>query len=316
MILYLNPGGPNPTSGGTRKLLGHVEMLKANGFLAMAVDHGRLAGMQLDPSTDIVIVPEVYGDFLNYGIPHPVRRVGFVQNSYLTMKYGCHDPVNNHPFMVTEDLVAIFTESQHTEDRMREMFPNLQVPLIRTHSSGNDRNGQDAGFVYGEWPREKRVVFFAYKHEHLNGLVFDDLPLPSGWSTLCLAGMSDAEIAHTMRTSAIFAAPNIEEGLCAPTQEALLSGAIIVAWPGGPTGQKAVGGPLEYTLGRSVLAIQDDITDLREKIVATACSVDNESDWWAAKTREWADWHRVTYSREREITEICQIFTELGFGPS
>lgn len=311
MIYYLNPGAPDTMSGGTRKLIDHVAILHAHGFDVRTVWGGEIGTIEWDPARDIVVVPEVFGDFLDVGIPHPVRRISFVQNSYLVARWGCHDPVNAHPFITTADLAAIFTESQHTEDRLREMFPDLAVPLIRTHSSGNGRAGQPAGFSFGDWPREKWVLHFDYKYIETHSQVFSGLPLPDGWEIRCMAGMTDQEIAATMRRGSIFAAANREEGMCAPTSEAMIAGCAIVCWPGGPSGQTTEGGPMEYLAGRAVIAVQDDIADLRNKTIATAESIDFDPWKWAARARRASDWFQSVYSREREIDEIVGIFEEL-----
>lgn len=307
MILYLSPGAPSTLSGGTRKLYDHVAILQANGFDAGIVDLGQLRAGSYD-DRDIVVIPEVYGDGIRDLIPPGLRRVVFVQNSYLTDEVDgmtiVGDPTR-HPYLTTPELVAIFTESQHTEDRLTAKFPNLTVPLIRTHSSGNGRHGQDAGFTYGFWPRERRVVFFDYKHETDNRAVFKRLTreLPDGWSCETLTGRSDEEIAEAMRTVAIFAAANRNEGMCAPTSEAIISGCAIVCWTGG--------GPDEYLIGRAVIAEQDNVDALRNAIVRTAQDIDENPEGWARRTLEWSMWFQNTYSREGEIDELCAIFDKL-----
>lgn len=317
-IFYLSPGSPQTQSGGTRKLYDHVAILKNNGFDAEIVYLHQVANIAWK-KRDIVVIPEVYGDGLDWfewvPIPRGVRRVSFVQNGYLLDGADGHQYVrypDNHPFTRTPDLVAIFTESQHTEDIIRARWPELSVPLIRTHSSGNGRNGQDAGFHYGEWPREKWVMSFEYKHASLNAQVFRDLSLPDGWEMKSLTGLSDEEIQVAMRTGAIFAACNINEGMCAPTSETIISGCVNVCWPGGPTGQREVGGPMEYLTGRAQIAIQDDVEDLRSRIIHTAKDVDADPEKWAKRTREWSDWFHAEYSREKEIAETIAIFESFG----
>ena len=317
-IFYLSPGSPQTQSGGTRKLYDHVAILKNNGFDAEIVYLHQVANIAWK-KRDIVVIPEVYGDGLDWfewvPIPRGVRRVSFVQNGYLLDGADGHQYVrdpDNHPFTRTPDLVAIFTESRHTEDIIRARWPELSVPLIRTHSSGNGRNGQDAGFHYGEWPREKWVMSFEYKHASLNAQVFRDLSLPDGWEMKSLTGLSDEEIQVAMRTGAIFAACNINEGMCAPTQEAIQSGCVNVVWPGGPTGQTKVGGPMEYLEDRAVIAEQDNIEALRQAIVDTAIDIDANPDRWANDTAAWAQWHGEHYSRAQEIAETIAIFESFG----
>ncbi len=299
MIYYCSPSSPQNISGGTRKLYDHVAILSAHGFDAR-IAHGPQDAVW--SANDLAVIPEVWGDALSHMIPPGVRRVSFVQNPWL-VNHACHDPANDHPYRRTPELVAILTESDLSTGKAREQFPDLECPVIRTHSSGNGRDGQDAGFHYGEWPRAKRIVYLGYKQEDVNSAIFDGLSLPEGWECVCMAGMSDEQIADLMRTSAIFAAANRFQGMCAPTSEAMISGCAIVCW----TGE----GPDEYLVGRAEIARQDDIEDLRGAIVDTAQSIDSDPDWWGAQTRERSDWFQARYSRDAEIHEICSIMWKL-----
>lgn len=306
-IYFLSPGSPETQSGGTRKIYDLCAILNNNGFESRVLHYS--TGDQQNvkwKKEDVVVVPEVFGIGMDQLIPRGVRRVGFAQNPFLITRWGVPDPVNGHPYAAgnTPDLIAVLTESELTSQKVREQCPDISVPIIRTHSSGNGRNGKDAGFFYGLWPREKRVIYFQYKHEDVNKLVFDGLELPPGWELVCLTGMSDAEVARQMRTAAIFASANFEEGMCAPTSEALISGCVNVCW----TGE----GPDEYLIGRAVIARQDHIDELRSDIVSTAEAIDREPEYWADHTKEWSEWFQWRYSRQNEIDEIVGIFE--GFG--
>lgn len=304
MIFYLCPGSPQTISGGTRKLFDHVAILCAHGYDARIVYTHEIGAVE---RPDLIVVPEVYGDGIRDYVPAGWPRVIFVQNGYLIdAADGCCYIADqeNHPYMTTPELVAVMTESEHTTSIVREKFPAIPVPIIRTHSSGNGRKGEHAGFHYGPWPRERRVVYFDYKHAHVNGAVFDDLDLPPGWEAMSMTGQTDEQIAEHMRTAAIFAAANTHEGMCAPTSEAMISGAVNVCWTGG--------GPDEYLQGRAVVAFQDDIADLREQIVMTAYRIDAYPEAWARLTRGWSDWFQATYSREAEVEEIVGIMERLG----
>lgn len=304
MIFYLSPVKRDVCiSGGTRKLFDHVAILQDYGFAAKVIYNSDLP--ELDATEkDVVVVPEVYGDGLKRIVAPGVPRISFVQNPYL-VDMGVMNPAR-HPFEDCPELVAVFTESQHTTDILGARFPELSAPLIRTHSSGNGRDGEDAGFFYGEWPRAKEIVYFGYKHESVNADILAGLDLPTGWSAVSMTGMTDAEIAEKMRTASIFMAANTDEGMCAPTSEAMIAGAVIVCWTGG--------GPDEYLQGRAAIAVQDDVPSLRYLIVRAAEEIDRSPETWAKATRIFSDWFQETYSRKGEIEEICGIFEELGYG--
>lgn len=311
VIRYLSPGTPEGISGGTRKLYDHAAILADNGIDAEIVSHSNHIAWQRG---DIAIVPEVYGDGIKFLVPAGISRVGFCQNGYLVDRWGCHDPQTHHPYADGEcpDLLGVMTESEHTDKILRARFPDLR--LFRTHSSGNGRFGKPGPFRYGEWPRERKVMFFRYKHDHYLDPLFSNLLLPDGWSFDCLTGRSDEEIAESLRTGAIFVAPNFEEGMCAPTSEAMISGALIVAWPGGgdeANGQIIGGGTDEYLPGRALIAPQGDTLALRVEIQNAAMRIEHEPDDVAADTRSWSDWFQATYSRQGEIDEVCELMAKL-----
>lgn len=325
MIYWLSPVPPTETtSGGTRKLGDLSCILAGAGIESRVIAMSDLPYIEWQPE-DLVIIPEVFGHGLDTLVPRGIRRISFVQNGYLIDQFGCN-PSRQHPFLDTPDLLAVMVESAHSETLVRIRVPNLQVPIIRTHSSGNGRMGEDAPFRYGGWPREKLVMFFGYKHSGQNDGIFRDLPLPQGWTSVQLTG-SDDEVAAQMRSGAIFAAPNAIEGLCAPTQEAMISGCVIVAWPGGPSHyahhptpgwsyavtreNNDAGGPMEYLKGRAVIASQDDVQGFRNALVQAANDIDSDPEGWAASTAKWSRWHQRTYSRKKEKAEIIQIMRDL-----
>lgn len=324
MIYWLSPVPPEQSnSGGTRKL-GDLSCLLQGAGIDSCVAGLRDLGYIKWQAGDVVVVPEIFGHGLDTLIPRGVKRVSFVQNGYL-IDLGI-DLARPHPFLDTPDLLAVMVESQHSADLVRLRVPDLKVPIIPTHSSGNGRMGCDAEFRYGAWPREKRVAFFGYKHAGQNAAIFDNLPLPDGWATVQLTG-TDAEVATGLRSAAIFAAPNSIEGLCAPTQEAMISGCVVVAWPGGPSlfahhptpdwsyavaaADKWAGGPMEYLRGRAVMVPQDDVEGFRAALIRTAAHIDRDPEPWATKTLKWSRWHCKTYSRQREKDEVVEIMAGL-----
>jgi glycosyltransferase involved in cell wall biosynthesis len=153
-------------------------------------------------------------------------------------------------------------------------------------------------------------MHFDYKYADSHGELFKGLTLPKGWEFKSLAGLTDEEIQVALRTGAVFFAANKNEGMCAPASEAIISGAVNVCWPGGPTGQTEIGGPMEYlNEGRGVIAKQDDLEDLRVKIRQTVKDVNDNPEKWAEKTAEWSEWFQGVYSIDREHAEICEIMT-------
>lgn len=306
MIYYLSPVKVGTTiSGGTRKLWDHVEILKASGRPASVLynEDARKIGAE-----GLVVVPEVYGWGIDFNFHSAIPRVAFVQNPYL-IDWGVPDPTH-HPYDHCPYLVAILTESDHSTDIINKRFPDLEIPVIRTHSSGNGRMGKRGPFSWGGWPRKHVVMYFEYKHKEVLDAIFSDLHLPEGWELECLTGRTDEEIAKALRTGAIFLAPNQQEGMCAPTSEAMISGAMICGWYGGGT-EEYLGD------GRAWIARQDDIYDLRHTLELLAETIDRSPWEWAAhETEKHSTWFQRTYSRKRECEELCEIMDELTALPA
>jgi hypothetical protein len=310
MIGWVSPVPIGGTiSGGTRKLWDLSQILVGNGIPSTVITYADLCrgtpGMAMS-ADNVLVIPEVYDTEIDRLGGPEVRKVAFVQNGYLLNQTELV-----HPFETCGNLVAVLTACDEDTRLVHARCPRLEVPVIRTHSSGNGRLGGNAGFRYGYWPRRRRVLYFEYKNGpgswtggDLLGPLFADLELPKGWELVCLSGRSDEQIAELMRTSAIFVAPLRREGMCAPTSEAMISGCAIVGWTGG--------GAEEYLAGRAALVSQDDVAMLRERVYEVAAEIDRGSGHWPENTRRWSDWFQRTYSRDGEIREVCRIARQLG----
>jgi len=301
-IYILSSVHPKTHSGGGRYLFDIEAFLKERGLDISMIFKEELPDIEFDKERDVVILPEVWGDFITDILPRGIKRISFAQNGYL-LDQNVENKAN-HPYMRTPDLIAVIAESEHTRDIIKERFPRLRVPIFRIRPSANGRAGKHAGFRYGEWPREKWIVSFDYKHELANRLIFGGLELPLGWKHISMSGMSDQLIQQHLRRASIFVAANIREGMCAPTAEATISGAVNVCW----TGQ----GPDEYLQGRAVIAAQGSLEDLRDAIVETARDIDADWPAWAALTQKWSEDFQKNYSREDEIDGWVNLFKELG----
>lgn len=329
MIRYQVPPGVARVEarGGVRGLFDHVAILHAHGFPVMT-DH--IWGGDLSApwrSSDLAVVPECWAVSMVDNIPHDVRVVALVQNGYYI---DGNNPHITCPYETLDNLAAVVVESEHSAQLVRLRAPKMRAPLYRFHPCANIRHGagglKDGPFHFGAWPRRRVVMFFDYKHGATLPAILEDLELPEGWRLEQLAGMSDEQVADALATGAVFLAPNTTEGLCAPTAEAQLSGAVIVGWPGGPSiyhgtpqwawsidpeQRRLEGGPMEYLTDRAVIVQQDNVSHLRWAVLETCRQIDTNPWHWGRRTAEWAHHQEVTYSRQREERELVEIFEQL-----
>ena len=299
MIYWLTPGDPaTDLSGGIRKLGDLDAILRSRGLPSRLVYSHELPGIDWDPA-DLVVIPECYNRGLDTLVPHPIRRLSFVQNGYYV------DPTWVHAFRV-DDLAGVMCSDQHSMEEVRRRCPDLPCPLVRIHLSPLGRMGHDAPFHWGPWPRARRVAYFRYKSEDVLPGLLEGLDLPPGWSLDCLSGRTDGEIAEAMRTDAVFLFPGRREGAAAPPGEAMVSGAIVVGWEGG--------GPAEFLRGHAQIAPQDDVKALRQLLFVTCAGIDDDPVGWGVWAQLCSTWFLEAYSRRQEIAEVVAILGLLHKG--
>ncbi len=212
----------------------HVDLLNAAGIEAAVLHHTsgfacrwfehstRVVAapeVELAPS-DVLVVPEVYGPFLDR-LPRGPRLVVFNQNAYLTWQ---HLPARKRPrYGIFE---AALTVSADSAALLRFAFPDLPVSIVPS--------AVDPALFHPEaGPVGRRIATMPRKRP-------DDLALierllegrMEGWELVRIEGANEVEAAAAMRGAPIFLALGRREGFGLPAAEAMASGAFVVGFPG------------------------------------------------------------------------------------
>jgi glycosyltransferase involved in cell wall biosynthesis len=231
-VYYLCPDYAVP-SGGIRAIYRHVDVLNRAGIEAAVLHHSTgfacrwfehetrtlgVPSVALSP-TDVVVVPEIYGPFLER-LPRTPRLVAFNQNAYLTFEHVA--PGSPPPYGI---FAAALTVSADSAEYLRFAFPGLAVSTVP--------NGIDpAIFRPLPEPPPRRLALMPRKRseeaEEILRLLGERL---HGWEVVRIEGASEAEAAAALRSAPIFLALGRREGFGLPVAEAMASGCLTIGFP-------------------------------------------------------------------------------------
>jgi glycosyltransferase involved in cell wall biosynthesis len=232
-VYYLCPDYPVP-SGGIRVIYRHVDLLTAAGVPAAVLHHTdgfscewfehstRTVGapsVRLS-SADTLVVPEVYGPFLDQ-IPSGPLLVAFNQNAYLTFE---HAP-GAGPDLYRR-FAAAMTVSEDSAEYLRFAFPGLRAEAVP--------NAVDPEVFHpvGEPPPRRLALMPRKRPEEAAEILRLLGGRLEGWEVVTIEGVSEREAAAELRAAPIFLALGRREGFGMPAAEAMASGCYVVGFPG------------------------------------------------------------------------------------
>lgn len=305
-IYYLCPNYANP-SGGIRVIYRHVDMLNEAGRPAAVLHHTdgfrcswfenttRVLGapsVELGPG-DVLVVPEVYGPFLER-LPGGVRRVAFNQNGYLTFQ---HVAAGLTPAYA--GFEAAMTVSEDSAELLRFAFPGLRVEVVPNSIDPQLFHPQE------ELPG-RRLALMPRKRpgdaELISRLLGERL---SGWEVTPIEGASEGETAALMRAAPVFLALGFREGFGLPAAEAMASGCFVVGFPG-------FGGREVFDPGFSVAVEDGDVLGAARAVAAACGRYEAEPEAVRADGARAAAAVVKRYSRRNQVERLLGFFDGLG----
>ena len=232
-VYYLCPDYPTP-SGGIRAIYRHVDILNEAGIEAAVLHHAdgfacdwfehstRVVGApttRLSPA-DVLMVPEVYGPFLDR-FPREPRSVLFNQNAYMTFE---HVPVGARvPYEIFE---AALTVSEDSAAYLCFAFPGLEVSVVS--------NGVDPDLFHPatEMPPRRLALMPRKRPEEAEAILRLLGERLRGWEVVRIEGASERRTADLLRSSPLFLALGKQEGFGLPAAEAMASGCYVIGFSG------------------------------------------------------------------------------------
>jgi hypothetical protein len=309
--------------GGQKVAYRHVDILRADGreaFIRHTTPGFRLSWFEnstpvvddqtfrsrFDPDTDVIVLPEDLGVRIS---TFRGRKVIFNQgafNGFYT--FGFRKPPE-YPYLRPDVLGAMAVSGQNC-DYLRFAFPALRVRRVV--------NGIDAArFRFGGLRNKRLQVayvptksgFDVTQVVHLlESRARQGLNRLAGLEWIALSNLSEEEVAQTLRDSLFLIFPSIHEGMPMLPLEAMLSGAIVAGY---------LGGPLVECLSEdtAVTAAPGDCAGLAmgiERVAGWFMDGDVRLQAMAERARQQAAWH----SRDRERQTVLAVWNELAPTPA
>ena len=239
-IYYLVPDVAAP-HGGVRVAYRHVDCLNALGQPAAVLhDTPGFRARWFPNSTrvvdtrslrfgsdDLLVVPEVYAPSM-HTIDPQARVLVFNQGAYLT--FDALDPNrtgDGSPYRDIARLEGIMTVSRDSADLLSLSFPDVPIDIARPVVDGSI-------FHPGPEPGREAFAYVLTRRQHERNQVLHVLRSRGlAWQPVPLTGMSETEVAQTLRRSAVFLSLSDRDGFGLPPAEAMASGCYVVGYPGG-----------------------------------------------------------------------------------
>lgn len=235
-ILYLSPSPPAPR-GGVRVIYRHVDLLNEAGFDA-AVLHDRrgyraswfenstrLANDNSVGPADLLIVPEYYGSRLRE-FSASLRITIFNQGPYYT--FADMSPADAARY-AQQPKFGMLTVSEDALALLQATFPGSEVHHVRPVI--------DAAVFHpaAEPPAIRQIAYAANRRALERDYLLAMLRARGrleGWALKPIGGMSEAEVADTLRRSAIFLSFSELDGFGLPPAEAMACGCYVIGFHG------------------------------------------------------------------------------------
>jgi len=232
-VYYLCPDYPAP-SGGIRTIYRHVDILNTAGRSAAVLHHSdgyacrwfehstRIVGA---PSArlsarDVLVVPEIYGPFLQE-LPREPRLVVFNQNAYLSFEH-----VRSRSAISYDLFDAALTVSEDSAEFLRFAFPGLEVSIV------DYAIDPDVFYPAPEVPARRLALMPRKRPEDARQILWLLGERLRGWEVAPIENASESETAALLRDSPIFLALGWREGFGLPPAEAMASGCYAVGFSG------------------------------------------------------------------------------------
>jgi glycosyltransferase involved in cell wall biosynthesis len=305
-VYYLCPDHPVP-SGGVRVIYRHVDILSEAGRPAAVLHH--TSGFRCDwfenrtrvlgaaevelGSDDVLVVPEIYGPFLEL-LPRRPRRVAFNQNGYLTFE---HLRPGRAP--AYGSFSAAMTVSEDSAELLRLAFPGLAVSVVP--------NSVDTALFHpSSQTPPRRLALMPRKRaadaELILRLLGERL---SGWEVAPIEGVGEEAAAAALRAAPLFLALGFREGFGMPAAEAMASGCFVVGFHG-------FGGREIFDPGFSVAVEDGDVLGAATALAGACARFEREPDAVRADGARAAASIAERYSPGTQARSLLAFFDALG----
>ena len=307
-VYYVAPDTDEP-SGGMRVIYRHVDILNRSGIPA-AVLHCRRGfrctwfenntavayapGLDLDGGVDVLVLPEIYIDRVAEIAPG-IPKIVFNQNAYLTFRMApWKGPEASRRLADSyRALLGVLVVSEDSSSYLAHAIPGLQPTRVHLGFEAELWHPPDVGpdRILSYMPRRRRDEANQVLH------ILSDRGALDGWSVVAIDGMTEGQVAETMRRSALFLSLGKHEGCPVPPLEAMACGCHVIGYDGF--------GGAEYFVAPFAQSVPDgDVIALSRAVEGFLSSYPSRVEEWVATGRAASEFVHSEYSAAREDAEV------------
>ena len=312
MLYYFCYENKRPT-GGNKICYRHVELLNRLGIEA-AILHPRssfrFTQLSHQPpivgfdtvhlsANDVLILPEDLGP-THLNIAPRIPRIVFNQGvNNMFKKYSLMD---DRPLVhQLKSVVGCFTVSDENTRYLSFAFPKLNVERLILSLDLDLFDGGDRS------QKQREISFISSKNSADVIQVVNLLRMRGvcqGWRFTPIHGMSEGEVADTMKRSALFLSFGHPEGLCLANLEAMASGCKLIGYSG-LGGREYFGEDLAYEI--SVGDIQHFVKSVEESVL----EYEKDRDMFISKSAISQAYIHENYTPKREQESLVRALRSL-----
>lgn len=235
--------------GGHKQIYRHVDILNRNGYQAYVVHTKKKFRLTWFENNTQVIDRQTFNNIYNKKIDYvvlseclgmkalifPGKKIIFNQNIY----YGFHafgfNKISKWPYL-DKNVKFVLTVSAHNQKYLQLIFPNIRVRRIYY--------GLDSKkFTYNPLAQKKKMITVLpaktpidtrFLYQAISARAQQNLNRLKHYQWQLVGGYPEKEMARIFGKTLIFVFLSLHEGYGLMPLEAMLSGALVVAYKGGP----------------------------------------------------------------------------------
>lgn len=254
------------------------------------------------PDTDVVVVPEDLGPGM---FELPGKKVVFNKNLYYGFTCFGDPPFSGRDPYADGDIIGVMAVSEHNWLHLRYAYPSLPIMLVTCGVPAKP-------FAYRPLAQKRRLIAYSAKVPGHVRTLYHMLRARSDarlndladveWRKL--SGLTEHQVAETLRDALAFVCLSTEEGIVRTVLEAMHSGCVICSYAHGPVAEY-LPEPCQFHLGDLVTAGQ-----WLERLTALGGS---EQQYFDDVSRLCAA-HAVRYGEEAEEASIVRAWSAILSG--
>ena len=318
MTIYIACPEVEDPCGGIKILYHHVDVLNENGFPAYILhkkDGFRcdwfqnntpicyIHSLRINKDKDYLVLPEVFGPQANPigDISKGVRKIIFNQGAHLTFRK--HE-INKNTFTTPylhEEVVACLVVSEHSENYLRYIFPNLSIYRI-VNSIDQDLFSYDSSIK-----KKPKIAFMTRRRPEAIKQVINILKFRrvlQNFELMLIENMSHIKVSQILKSASVFLSFCRQEGCPLPPAEAMSCGCIVIGYHG-------IGGKEYFKEEFCYPVPEEDIIAFAKTAETVLKELMVNPRKFDEKRKQAAQYIKDNYSKEKEKNSIINAWKEI-----